>query len=270
MPDLRVLTGPELSQAMDWAAAEGWNPGLDDAAAFRAADPEGFFGAFAGGEMVAAISVVNHDPGMAFLGLYLCRPDWRGRGVGFALWSHALAHAGERTVGLDGVPAQQANYVKSGFAPAGQTWRWQGRIDGRSDPAVREAGAADLAELLALDRAATGYDRSRFLSAWLAPAASRRTYLGHGGFATLRLCRGAAKIGPVVAPEAAAGLTLIRAAVAAMGVGEIVVDLPEGSALTAPLQALGFGASFGTARMYRGPAPRGDGTGLAVATLELG
>jgi len=33
----------ELNLALEWAAAEGWNPGLDDAKCFYAADPNGFF-----------------------------------------------------------------------------------------------------------------------------------------------------------------------------------------------------------------------------------
>ncbi|MCB1350353.1 MAG: GNAT family N-acetyltransferase, partial [Maritimibacter sp.] len=87
---MRVARADEIGTVLDWAAAEGWNPGLDDAAAFFAADPEGFFVTERDGAPVAAISVVNHAPDMAFLGLYLCRPEWRGQGIGFALWQHAL------------------------------------------------------------------------------------------------------------------------------------------------------------------------------------
>ena len=39
----RPMRRPELDLALDWAAAEGWNPGLRDADAFWAADPEGFW-----------------------------------------------------------------------------------------------------------------------------------------------------------------------------------------------------------------------------------
>ena len=40
---MRVMTPADLDIAINWAAAEGWNPGLEGAAAYRAADPEGFF-----------------------------------------------------------------------------------------------------------------------------------------------------------------------------------------------------------------------------------
>ena len=81
-PLCRTARGNEIALMLDWAAAEGWNPGLEDAAAFVAADPEGFFVAEVAGEVVAAISVVHHGADHAFLGLYLCRPDHRGGWTG--------------------------------------------------------------------------------------------------------------------------------------------------------------------------------------------
>jgi len=40
---IRVMRPDEIALAADWAAAEGWNPGLDDAACFVTVDPDGFF-----------------------------------------------------------------------------------------------------------------------------------------------------------------------------------------------------------------------------------
>ena len=56
---IRPMTVTELELVLDWAADEGWNPGLDDAAAFYAADPAGFLIKEVDGQPVAAISVVN-------------------------------------------------------------------------------------------------------------------------------------------------------------------------------------------------------------------
>ena len=39
-PVIRVMARPEIDTAIEWAAREGWNPGLADADAFHAADPE--------------------------------------------------------------------------------------------------------------------------------------------------------------------------------------------------------------------------------------
>jgi hypothetical protein len=39
---VRTMSRQELDLAVDWAAAEGWNPGLHDANCFYAIDPNGF------------------------------------------------------------------------------------------------------------------------------------------------------------------------------------------------------------------------------------
>lgn len=273
-PHLRPLRADELPAILDWAAAEGWNPGHDDAPAFFAADPGGFFVADAGDRPVAAISVVNHDPAMAFLGLYIVDPNWRGQGIGKRLWDHALSHAARRTVGLDGVPAQQGNYEKSGFVRAGETARYEGTLDGLIDPAIRPVCPADLPALIAMDRAAQGYGRAAFLTAWLTDTATRRTLvLGPSlkGFVTVRACRIGTKIGPLLATTQDDALRLLHAAASAADPGPLVVDVPDNQpGLTAFCRDAGLSCSFTTARMYRGPAPRmGDAT-ATVATLELG
>ncbi|MCL5776215.1 N-acetyltransferase [Limibaculum sp. FT325] len=269
--------GPDgLAEVLGWAAEEGWNPGLGDAAAFHAADPEGFFLRRVGGVPAAAISVVNHAPGSAFLGLYICRPEFRGQGHGIATWTAALEHAGARTVGLDGVPAQQANYRRSGFVAAGSSLRHEGTAAPDPLPGVRPAIPPDLPHLARLDRAANGIDRPRFLAAWLAARDGRETLVlerdgAITGFATLRACGRGTKIGPLVAPGTGAALGLVGAAARRAGAGPLVIDLPEANlALRRELEAMGWTVPFTTARMYRGPAPEA-GPGLqAIATMELG
>src|SRR6476469_513603 len=105
-PIIRTLSLGELTDLIDWAADEGWNPGLEDAAMFQAADPEGFIGAFVGNEMVAAISAVAYGSAFGFIGLYICRPDRRGKGYGKAVWNAGMKRLAGRTVGLDGVAEQ--------------------------------------------------------------------------------------------------------------------------------------------------------------------
>ena len=100
----------EIAIAIDWAAAEGWNPGLADAACFATVDPRGFLIGELDGEPAATVSCVNYDASFAFLGFYIVRPDLRGRGHGLRIWNAAIAHAGARVIGLDGVVAQQENY----------------------------------------------------------------------------------------------------------------------------------------------------------------
>lgn len=111
---------------LDWAAAEGWNPGLGDAACFHATDPGGFLVGTVDGEPAASISVVRYGDCFGFLGFYIALPAWRGRGFGYRLWQAGMARLDGRVVGLDGVVAQQANYAKEGFVLAHRNVRWGG------------------------------------------------------------------------------------------------------------------------------------------------
>lgn len=96
MPEqLRITTATreDVDLMVEWAAREGWNPGLDDAAAFRAADPEGFLVGRIGEEPVSCISVVGYPGGFGFLGFYIVVPERRGRGHGIATWRACSASA---------------------------------------------------------------------------------------------------------------------------------------------------------------------------------
>lgn len=275
---LRTANPEEVMTLLDWAAAEGWNPGIEDVEPFAYADQNGFFVAEKKSGLAAAISVVNHCPGFAFLGLYICRPKYRGRGIGLKLWQHALEHAGNRTIGLDGVAEQQANYARSGFVKTGSTARFEGAVRPQHNADIRPVTNADLADLGGLDLLANGFLRPRFLSGWLGDTETRRTMVldgpeGPRGFATARLCREGCKIGPLVAPDGDSALRLISAACAALGQGAAILDVPEvQTGFRNTLVAGGWQITFETARMYRGepPAPGHPETLFGVATLELG
>lgn len=278
MTVFRNATQEELVPILEWAAQEGWNPGLQDAAAFWQADPEGFFVATVGGELVAAISVVNHTEGFAFLGLYIAHPASRGRGIGYGLWQHALKHAGTRVVGLDGVPDQQANYAASGFALFSATTRFTGAVAAVESEGIRLAAPEDVAVLIDMEAAASGVRKPTYLQAWFTPAESRQTWVAQGegglaGYCTARRCREGLKIGPLLAESEEDAQALI-AHVAAQMSGPVTLDVPDTSGpLKTMCETLGLAPGFATARMYRGtPVPVGAAQGgyFAVSTLELG
>jgi hypothetical protein len=77
---IRPMRPDEISIAVNWAATEGWNPGLADDACFAAVDPEGFLIGELDGAPAATVSCVNYSASFAFLGFYIVREDLRGRG----------------------------------------------------------------------------------------------------------------------------------------------------------------------------------------------
>src|ERR1700754_4064587 len=141
---IRAMRPDEIPLAVDWAAAEGWNPGLADAACFATVDPQGFLIGELDGEMAATISCVNYNDSFAFLGFYIVRADLRGRGHGLRIWQQAIPHAGPRVIGLDGVVAQQGNYRKSGFALAYANIRYGGTLSAMQKPEANIIALGDV------------------------------------------------------------------------------------------------------------------------------
>ncbi|MGA0563291.1 GNAT family N-acetyltransferase [Ancylobacter sp. VNQ12] len=273
---IRPLLRDEITLAIDWAATEGWNPGLADAVAFGAMDGEGFWVAEVEGVPAATISVVNYDAHFAFLGFYIARPEMRGRGIGWKLWQAGLAHAGDRTVGLDGVLAQQANYASQGFQFAYRNIRFAGRTGtGTSD------GTVDLRDvpfeaIEASDATIFPAPRAAFLKAWLGTASHvGRAVLREGrlaGWGVVRPARHGWKIGPLVAEDAAAAEAVYGALNMAAGQGDTVLDVPEPNAAAQELaRRHGLAPVFETARMYTGPVRPVEIAKLyGVTSFELG
>ncbi|MEV8260709.1 GNAT family N-acetyltransferase [Streptomyces huasconensis] len=229
-------------------------------------------------EPVSAVCVVNYGQDHAFLGFYLVRPDQRGRGFGLATWRTGLEHAADRTVGLDGVAAQQDNYRHSGFTREHGTLRYIGALTAGQEPDrhVRPVEAAGLRALLAYDGACLPADRPRFLKSWLAAPGHRalvRTVDGTlTGYGVLRPGRDALRVGPLFADTRANAEALLDALITEADGRPVAIDVPESNAeAVAPAEARGRKPTFDTARMYTGPVRDfARQRGFGVASLELG
>jgi hypothetical protein len=274
---VRVMRPEEIATAVEWAAREGWNPGHADAACFATVDPHGFLIGELGGKPAATISCANYDRRFSFLGFYIVRPELRGRGLGLRIWNDAIAHAGARTVGLDGVIAQQENYKKSGFALAYRNIRYGGRCAGAPvTPGIASLVDIPFESVADDDAAVFPADRPALLGAWIAaPGHIGRALVRDGRLAAwgvIRPCRTGSKVGPLVADDRAAAEAVLDALLAAGGGGEIFLDVPEpNGAAVALAQARGLTPIFETARMYTGPVRAVQLQRVyGVMTFELG
>jgi hypothetical protein len=264
---------------VDWAAAEGWNPGLHDADAFAAADPDGWFGLDVDGELAVTVSVVRYDDTFSFMGFYICRPDLRGRGLGLELFQDALARHGDTTVvGLDGVVEQEANYVRDGFVTAHHSVRFGGRPSvAASLDGVRMLEGRDVDALLAFEREQHVFPTARraFLDRWIAAPGSTACAIGDDhleGYGVVRACREGHKVGPLFCTGRAAAERLLAALLDHVGDGPVFLDVPVPNLDAFALaRDLGLEPVFETTRMYRGPDPqlRLDRV-WGVTTFELG
>ena len=198
IPSLQIgtATRAELDLMVEWAAGEGWNPGLADADCFHAADPAGFLVGRLDDEPVGCISVVTYQPAFAFLGFYIVRSEHRGQGYGLRLWQAGMARLENRVVGLDGVIAQQENYKRSGFVLAHRNIRFGGAptCEPPRDGRLVAIDADKVDAVLAYDRAFFP-GRARRVPAVLAAARSSATGLALiedgtvRGYGVIRACR---------------------------------------------------------------------------------
>lgn len=273
---VRAMRPADLNLAADWAATEGWNPGLADTSCYAAIDPSGFLIGEFEGRPAATISNVNYGDDFAFLGYYIVRPDLRGRGFGLAIWRAALAHSGSRAVGLDGVVVQQANYRRFGFKLAYNNVRYGGEPLRASAPnETVPLSEVPFVLLAAEDSRAFPAARATFLRAWIdAPGHIGRALVRDGslaGWGVIRRCRNGRKIGPLYACDRAAAESIYFSLIAS-GEGEVFLDVPEPNRdAVALVESCGLKPVFETARMYAGPIrPVALDRVVGVTSFEVG
>jgi GNAT superfamily N-acetyltransferase len=273
----RMINGQVARTAVTWAEAEGWNPGLDDEERFLLADPDAFIAVEDAGGIAGTVSCALYGDHYGFIGLYIVRPDLRGRGIGNALLERALARAGARVIGLDAVIAQQPSYERRGFVLAHQNVRWRMAGGGFRPAGVVELSSVPLDDVLAFDEAVFGTERERFVRAWIDRPPGHALACVEGGvpagYGVLRRCRAGAKVGPLFAEDAEVADRLLAGLLAAVPREmDVFVDMPEANPRTrALIAARHMQPVFETARMYRNGWPPEDLSRVfGVTTFEFG
>jgi hypothetical protein len=279
---IRGMTRAELDTLVEWAAGEGWSPGLADAQIFWDADPRGFIAAELGGELIGGGSIVSYESRFGFMGFFIIRPDHRAKGFGQLLWVHRRDLLISRlrspaVIGMDGVFNMQAFYAGGGFVFSNRDLRFEGvGAAARPDAALVDLSTVSFAEVARYDAAHFPAPRDLFLKAWITQPGSRAlAAVQRGvlrGFGVIRPCRRGFKIGPLFAADAETADALFR------GLGDVApgepifIDVPENNPEAMALaQRHGLREVFGCARMYYGPAPLLPFNEIyGVTTFELG
>ncbi len=276
---LRRMTRDEVAVAVNRAAAEGWNPGIRDADCFWPVDPEGFFCAEKDGRIVATAAVVNYDDRFSFGGFYIVDPEERHRGIGMQITRYAIAHAGNRIVGVDGVVAMVPKYEQTGglFLHYNNA-RYEGTGGGGMPGGLTPVRDLPFPRLLAYDTAHFPAQRKTFLRCWIRQE-------GHAGFARLnsngeilgygvrRRCVTGHKIGPLFARDRATAERILDGLVAGIPGEPFFLDIPvPNRAAVALVEDRRMVPVFFTARMYstREPVPLPMDEIFGVTSFELG
>ncbi|MCP4579878.1 MAG: GNAT family N-acetyltransferase [Deltaproteobacteria bacterium] len=276
---IKTMTREQVDLAVDWAADEGWNPGLHDADPFYTADPEGFFMGFLNDEPVSAISAVRYGQGFGFIGFFMVKPEHRGKGYGFEIGQRALRHLEGRLIGIDGVVMQQENYKKAGFAPAYRNIRYQGVGSGKppDHPEIVPLSGIPLGEIYACDRRFFPEERDVFVKSWISRphtiALGVRKSGNLAGYGVLRPCRSGYKIGPLFAPDVISAKALFQSLSGHAEKGApVYLDVPEiNPSAVALAEENRMEMVFETARMYNRNPPRLPVNEIfGITTFELG
>ena len=106
--DLDVVTG--LAREQDFA------PGVGDIEIYANTDRQGIWLAWHHNKPVGCIAAVTYNPGYAFIGLFVVKPEHRGQGIGRRLWQHALKTLNSvECIGLEAAVQMVGFYEKAGF-----------------------------------------------------------------------------------------------------------------------------------------------------------
>ena len=279
---IRGMTRDELDVLVEWAAREGWNPGLDDAEVFWNADPDGFVAAEINRELVGGGSIVAYGKRYGFMGLFIMRPDCRGHGLGDRLWNERKRRLSARldagaSIAMDGVFNMQEYYARGGFRFVCRDLRFEGRgMESRPSHDVVEVSSLPFERIDAYDRQHFPAPRSGFLRNWVQRRGGHAFAVVKGdairGYGVMRPCRTGHKIGPLFAANGSVAEQLLVALGSRVSGEPIFLDVPEINRDALALVARhNMKEVFGCARMVLGPVPKlPDAEIFGVTTFELG
>ncbi len=284
---IRPMSRNEADELVGWAAREGWNPGLHDADVFWATDPDAFIAAEFENELIGGGAITAYGTEFGFMGFFIVRPEFRGRGFGNTLW-HARCErllgrlAPGAGIGMDGVFDMQPYYAKGGFVFSHRDIRYSAEVP--AGPETPETGGEHIIalsevpfeQLAEYDRTCFPAARETFLKSWIsqpeALALGCRRDGRLSGYGVVRRCLEGCKVGPLFADDAAAAAALYAHLARFAAGGPLFLDVPENNRAAMDLvRRHDMVEVFGCARMYLGPAPDiAHDRVFGVTTFELG
>ena len=226
-----------LKTLLGWARQEEWNPGPYDADVFWATDPDGHYGYFDNGTLIAGGSIVSYNNEFGFMGLFIVKLEYRSFGIGRKLWYQRRDTLLSRinkgaSIGMDGVVAMQPFYQKGGFEIAFRDLRYEKKgVSFNIDKNIAPIEEIDYQSILAYDKQCFGFLRPQFMLPWLKlPGNKTFKYVENGqlkGFAILRKANVGYKICPLFADNDSIAEELYKACLNSSNQEPVYFDIPE-------------------------------------------
>jgi GNAT superfamily N-acetyltransferase len=252
-----MLEPSDVPQAFRLSQAASWNQTPEDWTLVIEMSPDGCFAMELDGSVVATTTTIRYGTSLAWIGMVLTHPEFRGRGFARALMLRALDHLdGVETVKLDATPMGEPLYRQLGFSDECTIERWLLPAHA-SRPVPFDPYIPDPT----LDQEAFGADRAALLKRLAGTdAASVRGVafaMGRGG-----------RFGPCVSRSREAALTLAHWYLARQSDRPVLWDCFPDNNLA---QLLGFEFSRRLTRMVRGRSLKTDNSLIyAGAGFEFG
>jgi GNAT superfamily N-acetyltransferase len=259
----RRMTEADIPAGLALCRAAGWNQTEADWRIFLKLAPRTTSVATIDDAVVGTVSILDYGSGFAWLSMLLVDPIARGKGVGTALFEHALELGSHiPCIRLDATPEGRRIYVKYGFTDDFGLTRWEGTP---AAPPLSPNAEMEQDRMAQIDRQVFGADRSAALfSDPKAPHA-----LGESGFALARRGFFADHIGPVVAADAHAAAALLQQLLLQLGGRPVILDVPDSAAAIVPPE---FVSRRKLLRMSKGvnPSPGQPEKEFAIRGPEFG
>src|ERR1700722_19494284 len=125
---IRLLEPPDVPQARALSQSAGWNQTPEDWALAIEMNPVGCFAMELEGALVATTTTIRYGTDLAWIGMVLTHPEYRGRGFARALMQQVLEHLSDvETIKLDATEMGAPLYRQYGFVGECAIERWRGQ-----------------------------------------------------------------------------------------------------------------------------------------------
>jgi GNAT superfamily N-acetyltransferase len=242
---IRLMTPADIPAAMKLKECAGWNQTEQDWANVLVLEPEGCWVWEEENILAGSTTAICFGKDLAWIGMVLVLPEFRGRGIARGLMEQALQFLqtrGVHCVKLDATDMGRPLYLKLGFEDEAVIERW-GRPAGLPPISASEAAPAPIAsadDIAELDTEALGTDRRPLLQQLLAAFPGRGFRLP-GGYLMTRPGANADFVGPCVADSSQTARVLIEEALRRWADRPFFWDLlPENPSARELASALGF------------------------------
>jgi len=114
--EIKFLNTKDLSRAMELSRQAGWNQTEEDWQMLWSINKKGYLGAFENGILVGTVGTINYPNAFGFINMVLVDKNYRGKGIGKILVTHAIELLENiKTIKLDATALGKPLYEQYGF-----------------------------------------------------------------------------------------------------------------------------------------------------------